>query len=557
MADIDMSLSEIISKKKIGNANRIRANKGAAQPVKLVRKPAVARNPVMMTRPITTDVRSKIIDLKRKKMGDAREQLGKLAQKVDARSKLSNQKPSMKMPTGPPAKPQDMRQKLMQKNAQAKKPVQRVTASRLGAQPKGTPAVNRAQAAVNNARNKLGRTARAPPAAKLMSRQQSVKQVTVNRPRYQEPVRQAPVKRYVEPQQAPPRRQVQRQVQTAPPPRRQVVRQRPVVVVQEPVYEEPIEYVDEFDGQEELEPIYVDTAGNEIIYEEPAPVYQQPMRRVVQRQQPMNMNNGYSMQQQPQQVRYAVQQQRPMNNYVEQQPMDNGYMQQQNNGYMQPQQQYMNNGMYQQQPMQRQQPMQQRQQPMQRQPMAPYQQPQQYQQQSSPVSRMSYQQQQQRAVQNNASGRFQQQSRPVRNAPAPARSHVQQRTQQPSRSSRAAPAPVRTVQKAPARIEQRQVKVKQSPLPASSRISGPAGSSKVVGTRVSVTNLHDVATADDIEELFENIGTVSSARMISKGSVIVTFKTNPDAKKAVEVYHNRKLDGQPMQVKIVGPVYEK
>merc|ERR1719295_15754 len=61
-----------------------------------------------------------------------------------------------------------------------------------------------------------------------------------------------------------------------------------------------------------------------------------------------------------------------------------------------------------------------------------------------------------------------------------------QRTSRPAASSRVQAAP-----KAPARA------VVQK---------------KVIGTRVSVTNLHAVATADDIEELFENIGKVTSAK---------------------------------------------
>ena len=65
-------------------------------------------------------------------------------------------------------------------------------------------------------------------------------------------------------------------------------------------------------------------------------------------------------------------------------------------------------------------------------------------------------------------------------------------------------------------------------------ISRSPAAKKVIGTRVSVTNLHAVATADDIEELFENIGKVTSAKMAAKGSVVVVFKSTADAQKWVQ-----------------------
>lgn len=77
---------------------------------------------------------------------------------------------------------------------------------------------------------------------------------------------------------------------------------------------------------------------------------------------------------------------------------------------------------------------------------------------------------------------------------------------------------------------------------------------KVLGHRVIVSNLHPVATHEDIEELFGNIGPVSSCKMTRPGTATVIFLNLSDAHKSVEVYHNRKLDGQPMQVKIVGSV---
>lgn len=291
------------------------------------------------------------------------------------------------------------------------------------------------------------------------------------------------------------------------------------------------------DGDMEPETIYVDQDGNEIIYEE-EPVYvPQPrpvVRRVVKRPAP-----NYVIQEQPQ---YMQQPMQPQQQFM-QQPMNNQYMQPQqpmNNGFMQQQQQ----------PMMQQYPQQQQQQ--QYQPPQRYQQQQQYQQTQRYEPPQRYEQPQ----------RYQQPQRTVQQQ-APVR-RQQQQPMQPQRRVQSS-APVRngsglrqTQQQKPVTKTVRDIKVKQHPLPASQRISGPiGGGKKVVGTRVSVTNLHDVATADDIEELFENIGTVSNARMVSKGSVVVVFQNEGDAKKAVEVYNNRKLDGQPMQVKVLGAVYQK
>lgn len=66
-----------------------------------------------------------------------------------------------------------------------------------------------------------------------------------------------------------------------------------------------------------------------------------------------------------------------------------------------------------------------------------------------------------------------------------------------------------------------------------------------------VTNLHHVVSVEDIEELFDNIGTLKSARLVRVGFAEVVFMNQEDALKSVEVYHNRQLDGQPMNVTLV------
>ena len=40
--------------------------------------------------------------------------------------------------------------------------------------------------------------------------------------------------------------------------------------------------------------------------------------------------------------------------------------------------------------------------------------------------------------------------------------------------------------------------------------------------------------------------------MIQPGHAEVVFVNRADAKKAVEIYHNRQLDGKPMKCQIVG-----
>ena len=45
---------------------------------------------------------------------------------------------------------------------------------------------------------------------------------------------------------------------------------------------------------------------------------------------------------------------------------------------------------------------------------------------------------------------------------------------------------------------------------------------------------------------------ILSFQMINPGHAEVVFVNRNDAKKAVEIYHNRQLDGKPMKCQIVG-----
>jgi len=55
-----------------------------------------------------------------------------------------------------------------------------------------------------------------------------------------------------------------------------------------------------------------------------------------------------------------------------------------------------------------------------------------------------------------------------------------------------------------------------------------------------------------MEELFSTIGTIVNARMVREGVAEATFLKEEDALRSVEVFHNRQLDGLPMNVSIIG-----
>jgi len=71
------------------------------------------------------------------------------------------------------------------------------------------------------------------------------------------------------------------------------------------------------------------------------------------------------------------------------------------------------------------------------------------------------------------------------------------------------------------------------------------------GHRIVVSNLQQTVTQDDIRELFEDIGQLLVARLVRPGTAEVIYKNLKDAQKAVDTYHNRQLDGQPMKCLLV------
>lgn len=77
--------------------------------------------------------------------------------------------------------------------------------------------------------------------------------------------------------------------------------------------------------------------------------------------------------------------------------------------------------------------------------------------------------------------------------------------------------------------------------------------SKVEGSstsKITVSNLHPAVTQQDVEELFGVIGNLKSCKMLGGGCAAVVYADQQDAVMALRRYHNRKLDGQPMQCKL-------
>ncbi|KAL0272452.1 UNVERIFIED_CONTAM: hypothetical protein PYX00_005412 [Menopon gallinae] len=82
-----------------------------------------------------------------------------------------------------------------------------------------------------------------------------------------------------------------------------------------------------------------------------------------------------------------------------------------------------------------------------------------------------------------------------------------------------------------------------------SKLSEKEGDS--VGHRIVVSNLVPSVTHEDVKELFEDIGELISSKVVRPGTAEVVYKLHKDAVKAVDVYHNRQLDGQPMKCLLV------
>merc|ERR1711860_277073 len=76
--------------------------------------------------------------------------------------------------------------------------------------------------------------------------------------------------------------------------------------------------------------------------------------------------------------------------------------------------------------------------------------------------------------------------------------------------------------------------------------------SPLQGSKVVITNLQTSVTQEDILELFGDVGPLRRAKLLSPGHAGVTFVEYRHAVKAVEIYHNRQLDGKPMKCQQTG-----
>jgi len=82
---------------------------------------------------------------------------------------------------------------------------------------------------------------------------------------------------------------------------------------------------------------------------------------------------------------------------------------------------------------------------------------------------------------------------------------------------------------------------------AVAKVDTSVGNSPLQGFKVIITNLQTSVTQEDVLELFGDIGALRRAKLIAPGHAEVTFVNRKDALKAVEIYHNRQLDGKPMK----------
>ncbi|XP_032581874.1 uncharacterized protein LOC6614906 [Drosophila sechellia] len=87
---------------------------------------------------------------------------------------------------------------------------------------------------------------------------------------------------------------------------------------------------------------------------------------------------------------------------------------------------------------------------------------------------------------------------------------------------------------------------RRSPSPLSLGTSTSKG-----GYRLLVSNLHTNVTTADIRELFSDIGPVYDARVVRPGTAEVIYKLLEHAEKAVDTYHHRQFDDQPMHCVLV------
>lgn len=93
----------------------------------------------------------------------------------------------------------------------------------------------------------------------------------------------------------------------------------------------------------------------------------------------------------------------------------------------------------------------------------------------------------------------------------------------------------------------------EPPVKSYRTLSPSPPTNSTTGYRIVVSNLHPSVTQIDIKELFEDIGDLLESRLVRPGVAEVIYRSLKDAEKAVDAYHNRQLDGQPMNCLLVNP----
>jgi RNA recognition motif-containing protein len=85
-----------------------------------------------------------------------------------------------------------------------------------------------------------------------------------------------------------------------------------------------------------------------------------------------------------------------------------------------------------------------------------------------------------------------------------------------------------------------------------------------MSTKLYVGNLSYDVTNEQLSELFSQAGEVTSANVImnkftgrSKGFGFVEFKSEADAKKAIEMYHEKDFQGRKMIVNEARPMRDR
>lgn len=71
------------------------------------------------------------------------------------------------------------------------------------------------------------------------------------------------------------------------------------------------------------------------------------------------------------------------------------------------------------------------------------------------------------------------------------------------------------------------------------------------GNSVVVSNLRESISQHDLLELFGDVGTMSSFTKIDDKTAMISYSNASDASRAVQTYHNRLLDGAPMQCTLI------